>query len=63
MSTANYPINADVLNSQAVDPTFRKYGTYFMPHGFPEGCPQHPSYGQGHPTMAGACATIVKAWS
>jgi len=33
-----------------------------MPHGFPEGCPQHPSYGQGHSTVAGACATIVKAW-
>jgi len=59
---ANYPIHADVLNSQAVDRTFQKYGSYFMPHGFPEGCPQHPSYGQGHSTVAGACATIVKAW-
>ncbi len=59
---ASYPIHADVLNSQAVDHTFQKYGTYFMPHAFPEGCPQHPSYGQGHSTVAGACATIVKAW-
>jgi hypothetical protein len=33
-----------------------------MPHAFPEGCPQQPSYGQGHSTVAGACATIVKAW-
>jgi len=33
-----------------------------LPHAFPEGCPQHPSYGQGHATVAGACATIVKAW-
>jgi hypothetical protein len=59
---ASYPIHADVLNSQAVDHTFQKYKTYFMPHAFPEGCPQHPSYGQGHSTVAGACATIVKAW-
>jgi hypothetical protein len=59
---ANYPLHPDVLNSQAVAQVFAKYGTYFMPHGFPEGCPQHPSYGQGHGTVAGACATIVKAW-
>jgi len=59
---ANYPIHADVLNSDALAHTFEKYGTYFMPHAFPEGCPQHPSYGQGHGTVAGACSTIVKAW-
>jgi hypothetical protein len=59
---ANYPIHADVLNSDAVARTFAKYGTYFLPHGFPEGCPQHPSYGSGHATVAGACSTIVKSW-
>jgi hypothetical protein len=59
---ANYPIHADLLNSDAVARTFAKYGTYFLPHAFPEGCPQHPSYGSGHATVAGACSTIVKAW-
>jgi len=59
---ANYPIHPDVLNSQAVAEAFAKYGSYFLPHAFPEGCPQHPSYGQGHGTVAGACATVVKAW-
>ena len=59
---ANYPLHPDVLNSQAVAQVFAKNNTYFMPHAFPEGCPQHPSYGQGHATVAGACATIVKAW-
>jgi hypothetical protein len=59
---ANYPLHPDVLNSEALARTFAKNGTYFMPHAFPEGCPQHPSYGQGHGTVAGACATIVKAW-
>ena len=57
-----YPLHADVLNSQAVARVFSRYGTYLLPHAFPEGCPQHPSYGQGHATVAGACATIVKAW-
>ena len=59
---ASYPLHPDVLNSHAVAETFAKYGSYFLPHAFPEGCPQHPSYGQGHGTVAGACATIVKAW-
>jgi hypothetical protein len=59
---ANYPLHSDVLNSQALAELFAKNGSYFLPHAFPEGCPQHPSYGQGHGTVAGACATIVKAW-
>jgi hypothetical protein len=59
---ANYPLHPDILNSQAVAQTFLKHKTYFLPHAFPEGCPQHPSYGSGHATVAGACSTIVKAW-
>ncbi|HEX4379132.1 MAG TPA: vanadium-dependent haloperoxidase, partial [Candidatus Acidoferrum sp.] len=59
---AIYPLHSDVLHSEAVARVFAKHNSYFLPHGFPEGCPQHPSYGQGHSTVAGACATIVKAW-
>ena len=59
---ASYPLHHDVLNSDAISRVFAKHNSYFLPHGFPEGCPQHPSYGQGHSTVAGACATIVKAW-
>ncbi|MFZ3333862.1 MAG: vanadium-dependent haloperoxidase [Candidatus Acidiferrales bacterium] len=59
---ASYPLHPDVLNSHAVAEVFAKNKSYFLPHAFPEGCPQHPSYGQGHGTVAGACATIVKAW-
>lgn len=29
---------------------------------YAEGSPLHPSYGQGHGTIAGACATILKAF-
>lgn len=54
--------NGDVLHSKAVAECFNRNGTYLMPHAFPEGCPQHPSYGQGHGTVAGACTTIVKAF-
>ncbi len=59
---ANHPLHPDILNSRAVDLVFQRNGTHMMPHAFPEGCPQHPSYGQGHGTVAGACATIVKAF-
>ena len=59
---ASYPIHSDILNSEALARSFAAHGSYFMPHAFPEGCPQHPSYGQGHASVAGACATIVKAW-
>jgi hypothetical protein len=37
-------------------------GSYLMPMAFPEGCSQHPSYGAGHATVAGACTTILKAF-
>jgi membrane-associated phospholipid phosphatase len=58
---ANYPLHDDVLNSTALGNVFAKNGTYFLPLAFPEGSPQHPSYPEGHATMAGACATILKA--
>jgi hypothetical protein len=58
---ANYPLHKDILHSSAVQNVFSKFGTYFLPQAFPEGSPQHPSYAQGHGSMAGACATILKA--
>ncbi len=60
--TKSYPVHSDVLNSDAVQQVFTRNGTYFLPMAFPEGCPQHPSYGAGHATVAGACSTIVKAF-
>jgi membrane-associated phospholipid phosphatase len=58
---ADYPLRSGALNSKAVANVFARYGTYFLPQAFPEGSPQHPSYPEGHGTMAGACATILKA--
>jgi hypothetical protein len=48
--------------SNALAQIFAIYGTYFLPQAFPEGSPVHPAYGAGHATLAGACATILKAW-
>lgn len=57
-----YPIHPDVLNSAAMMEVHNRYGTWLLPMAFPEGCPQHPSYGAGHATVAGACVTILKAF-
>jgi len=59
---AGYPINPDVLDSEAVQRIFDKHGSYLLPIAFPEGSPTHPAYGAGHATVAGACTTILKAW-
>ena len=59
---ANYPVHGEVLNSQAVDQVFSKYGSYLLPAAYPEGNPQHPSYGEGHGVIAGACVTALKAF-
>jgi hypothetical protein len=58
----SYPLHGDILNSKAVQKVYSANGTYLLPMAFPEGSPQHPSYGTGHGTVAGACATIVKAF-
>jgi membrane-associated phospholipid phosphatase len=58
----SYPLHADLLDSRAVDDTFSRTGSYFLPQAYPEGSPLHPSYGSGHATVAGACVTILKAW-
>ncbi|MBP6749715.1 MAG: vanadium-dependent haloperoxidase [Xanthomonadaceae bacterium] len=39
-----------------------KTGTYFLPMAFSAGSPNHPAYGAGHATVAGACVTVLKAW-
>jgi membrane-associated phospholipid phosphatase len=60
-NNARYPLPDDVLKSAAVSATFSRFGTFLLPQAFPEGCPQFPAYPSGHATMAGACATLLKA--
>jgi hypothetical protein len=58
---ASYALHTDVLNSNALVRTLAAFGSYFHAQAYPEGCPQHPSYAQGHGSVAGACSTILKA--
>jgi len=59
---ASYPIHRDILSSEALRATFDIQKTYLLSQAFPEGSPTHPSYGAGHATVAGACATVLKAF-
>ncbi len=53
-------VNDNVLNSQAVQSSFNRYGDYFLSQAFPEGSPTHPAYPTGHGAVAGACITVLK---
>jgi hypothetical protein len=58
----NYPIHSDLLNvSKVLNVVLSKHGTALLPMAFPEGSPNHTSYGSGHATVAGACVTMLKA--
>ncbi|MBV8137445.1 MAG: vanadium-dependent haloperoxidase, partial [Deltaproteobacteria bacterium] len=56
----NYPIDPSILGSKAVQEVFTRNNTYLLPLQYREGCPQHPSYAQGHGVIAGACVTVLK---
>ncbi|MDF9409705.1 hypothetical protein L7E55_15340 [Pelotomaculum isophthalicicum JI] len=59
---ACYPVNPELLNSQAVAEVFDKYGSYLLPQAYPEGCPAHPAYPAGHACFTGAGVTMLKAF-
>lgn len=58
----DFGLNNEVINSDSLNGIFNTFGTYYLPQAFPEGSPTHPSYPQGHSSVAGACATILKAF-
>lgn len=58
----SYPIHPDLLGSQALAETHARQGSYLLSQCYPEGVPPHPAYPAGHATIAGACATMVKAF-
>jgi hypothetical protein len=53
-------LDSHLLNSQAVQSSHTKYGSYMLSQAFPEGSPTHPSYPTGHGVVAGACITVLK---
>jgi len=61
-NTCDYGLNTFAADSIAAQKVRASNGTYFLPMAFSAGSPNHPAYGAGHATVAGACATILKAW-
>jgi hypothetical protein len=59
-NTIDAHVNDNVMNSQALQASFSKYGTYFLSQAFPEGSPTHPAYPTGHGAVGGACITMLK---
>jgi membrane-associated phospholipid phosphatase len=59
---ASYPIHPKLLDSRARQEVFDRYGTCLLPMAYPEGSPTHPAYPAGHAIIAGACATVLKAF-
>ena len=58
--TLDGAVNANVLNSVAVQESFGANGSYLLSQPFPEGSPAHPAYPTGHGTVGGACITVLK---
>lgn len=58
----DYALPDELVNSDGLARVNAKTGTYLLPMAFPEGSPTHPSYPAGHATIAGACATVLKAY-
>ncbi|MDH5444456.1 MAG: vanadium-dependent haloperoxidase [Gammaproteobacteria bacterium] len=59
---ADYPMHDDLLGSEAISRVKARWGSYLLPQQYPEGVPPHPAYPAGHATIAGACATMLKAF-
>lgn len=49
-----------ILESQGLQQSYNKYGTWLLSQAFPEGSPTHPSYPTGHGVVGGACITVLK---
>jgi hypothetical protein len=52
----------DTLNTVSAHNARQGSKTLFLPMAFSAGSPNHPAYGAGHATVAGACVTVLKAW-
>ncbi|MCE6996476.1 vanadium-dependent haloperoxidase [Saccharothrix sp. S26] len=59
---ASYPLHPQLFDSEAPHRVHAGHGSFLLPMAYPEGCPTHPSYTAAHATVAGACATVLKAF-
>ncbi len=60
--SAKYDIHPELLNASVLEIVHNENETYLLPQAYGEGCPTHPSYPSGHGIIAGACATVLKAF-
>jgi hypothetical protein len=51
-----------LLTNPVLTEIHNQNGNYLLPQAYPEGSPGHPAYPSGHATIAGAMATVLKAW-
>ena len=58
----SYDVFPELLHCDGVSRVNATTGTCLLPITYPEGSPTHPSYPAAHATIAGACATILKAF-
>lgn len=56
------PVHDSLLASAALDLVFERHRSHLLPQAYPEGCPLHASYPAGHAVVAGAGATVLKAF-
>jgi hypothetical protein len=59
---ANYPIHADILNSDAVARVYSAFGSYLLPLANNTGAPTHPGYPSGATISAATPVTLLKAF-
>jgi hypothetical protein len=60
--TRAYGLPPWVATSTAAGEVKKMCGTLLLPMAFTPGSPNHPAYGAGHATVAGACVTVLKAF-
>jgi hypothetical protein len=58
--TATYPFHPTLVDSTALDETYRRYGSYLCPQAYPEGCPTHPAYPGATAAIGGAGTAVLK---
>ena len=58
----NYDVHPNAASSGAVMRLMFENGSALLPMAFPEGSPTHPAFPAGHGALAGACATVLKAF-
>jgi hypothetical protein len=59
---SDYPLHDDFLNSEALDRSKARYGTYLLSQTYPEAAPLHSTYPGGATSVGAVTATILKAF-